>query len=172
MARFEQRYDRLVAEALKVPRGSGAIAAGGHEGAQETAAGPKPSVTVAGLQDGDAAFPARAPSVLHEQPGGAGPAHDETVHEDLGVVPLGMRGAGFRHAAQRAVNGEEAGSQSHRDGDARAGGTARRPALLAGARTRAIGLPPNVGTGSRCGSRLQPSGSAHRQGYLGSYDPS
>ena len=152
-----------------VARGSGAVAAGGHEGAQETAAGPQPGVAVPGVQDGDAAFPARARRALHEQPSGAGPADDEAAREELGSVAVGAGAAGSRHVVQRAVAGVEAGSQPHRDADARGGGAARQPALLAGARTRAIGSPRKVGPWSRCASPLQPSGSAHRRGNLGSY---
>ena len=77
---------------------------------------------------------ARPRGALHEQPGGAGPVHDEAAHEDLRSVPLGAGAERFRHVVQRAAGGAESGSQLHRDAHARAARAAQRHALLANAR--------------------------------------
>ena len=72
----------------------------------------EPGVATAGLQDRDAALPARSRGAVHEQSGGAGSAHHEAGHEGFGRVPLGAESAGFRHATQRAVDGSRVGIAS------------------------------------------------------------
>ena len=102
----EQHHDRSVAEELEYHEGLERLRSAGKRGCQK-----------------------RRP---RGRPGIAGPTHDEAVHENLGGLPLGAAGKGSRHVAQRAVDGAEAGSQPHRDAQARAGRGARQLALLAG----------------------------------------
>lgn len=54
----------------------------------------------------------RTQRAVHE-PCRARPAHDEAEDEDLGRVPLQALSRGLRHAAERALDGTEAGPEPH-----------------------------------------------------------
>ena len=111
--------------------------------AQEREAGTQPSVAVPGLLGGDATLPAGIRDALHEQPRGAGSAHDEAAHEDLGLVTLGAGSEGPRYIAQRAVDRAQAGSQSHVGAHAAVFGRAfGQPALLVATRHPHLPLAP------------------------------
>ena len=122
LARIERRYDRLLEQALAYH----ARLPGLPAGAQEAAAGTQSGVVAAGPQGVAAALLGRLRGAVYEQPGGAGHAHDEAAHEDLGVFPDGAGSAGLRDAAQRAVDGEEAGLEPYRSAAKDPGRVARR----------------------------------------------
>ena len=112
LARIERRYDRLLEQALAYH----ARLPGLPAGAQEAAAGTQSGVAAAGPQGVGAALLGRLRGAVYEQPGGAGHAHDEAAHEDLGVFPDGAGSAGLRDrcAACCRRRGSRAGTVSKR----------------------------------------------------------
>ena len=146
----KQRYDRWVRAVPEYCEGPGPLLRPGSNTTKRCAAR---------LQDGYGALPARFLRAVHEQSGGADSANDKAAHEDLGRVPLGAGSGGFRHAAQRAVDGAEARFQSHLGAPTGADRSAHRTALLAGTSARTVRLPatpvPGLGMPHRSGIRAR-----------------
>ena len=101
------------------------------------------------------------------------PFTNNQAERDLRMMKLRMKISGALRAergAQDFAPLRSVLSTARKQGRNRIETLVRGPAVLAGARTRAACSPRHVGTRPRCVSPIQPSGSANRRRYLGSYE--